>query len=1737
MPNLSKRGRLWAILCLTCLLLATNIVAIQAQETTPEITVEAPTVEPVIPTTTPSELPTEIPVEATPDVTPVVETDEPIATEAATAEPTAESTPVIEDALPPEPALMLLVRELFDNGDLTPWQPLNGWSLAGTETGAALQATNTNQALSLQKGLFYNVAVEARFQFNTGSAQISVRQSAAGGYTASVDATGVVQLLRAGLVVKEGIIQPAAGDAWLTLRLSAIDGAVRVSVDGVTTLEYSDDAPLPPGEVTLGALFEDTTSETAPTTNVLLVDDFFLWVPQHDAAAYPSPTPQSTTVPVTEEATPEATVETTPQVTEVPVEATETPVATEEPIIEATAEATDTAPEITPEASIEEATPVPGKAAAEPPTEEELVGALATGNDNFGSASTITPGTLGQVYIPYTDSGDSTGNQAGREANEPSSTCGYNISYTFWYRFTPANTASYIFTTAGSSIDTIVAVYKGNSLTGAAADNINTPANKLGCNDDASAATFTSQVTVPLTAGTEYRIQVGGYDGAQGPFQFKVMQAGVPAPALPVLGLPGAGWTINDTTPTLTWGVSTNGYRYELQVDNNSNFSSPEITQSGIGLTSFTTAALADGIYYWRVRALNVNDLASAYTAGRAFTVRTTAPVQNLPAAGAVSTTTRPTFTWAVYAGATKYHLVINDNNDCTTTPVFEKNDIVPATLALTAVVRPQPLLPGNYYWCVRAYDIRNAGDSWGVFSTPRPFTVNPLSLPADNAVSTNTKPVFSWVASTVGVGLPAPQYRLEIDNNNDFSSLSYEIEDFLAASHTLPTPLTSVDPAGYGTYYWRVKISFDGGATYGPANPPPRKIIISPSVPVAPVLTGPLNNSTTGDNTPLLTWNASTSPLGGPFSYELEVATAATFGATNILSDSNAPGDTDYQIGGALAEGAKFWHVRTINQFGAPSAWSATFKFTVDTTVPAPPNQVNPAAGLTTNLVRPTLTWSAVPGAVRYEVRVNQNNNCTTSLLNNNPHSVVTPSLALAATVLTTPLAQGDYYWCVQAIDAGNNPSGYTGPRKFTVNLSNAPANNANLVSATNNTLKPSFTWAAAGLPAGTTYNIRVFETTDFSGTPFYTLASPIATLAHVSLQTFPYGDYFWQVGVNGVYPPNNVYFTFAVSPAAIVAPVLTAPLNNGFTNDTTPLLDWNATTSTLGGPFSYEVQVASANTFAADTIVEEGTTPAGDTDFNEIAPDLTPGPYFWRVRAKNSFGAYSPYSAVFKFTVDGVTPGTTSQINLAADAVTNVVRPTFSWSAAPNAAKYNVIVNDNNDCTTTPVVDYTTPTAVLSLNLSAAVMAQPLAQGDHYWCVRAVSAGGNPGPFAGPRKFTVNLSNLPAADANIITATTSNPSFTWLTAGLPAGTTYTVRVYSGENCSGGTAYVSPAVTTLTNVSTTALNPGRYCWHVAVNGVIPPASVKRNFTITPTLPVAPVLVNPATGSAHATMPTLDWNATTTAPASGGPFKYIVEISDLPTFAVGSIVRTVTDLTATEYLIAPALGNGTYYWRVKTVNTYNAVGSPSAVRSFIIDDQGTDAPTLLTPVNNSSTTSKLPLMTWSVPPGAVKYDIRFGTNPDLTAVQTISVNQLAVARFTPVSNLLATTYYWQVRARDAAGNPSPWSSVFSYKVTSLLTDSPVPNRYTDNTPLLTWGPISWAASGGYYEVQVDDNANFSSPVFQRTALLGNAVAGGQNNVEVTPALPNATYYWRVRACPAVGACGAYSSTGVFTVEN
>jgi hypothetical protein len=169
--------------------------------------------------------------------------------------------------------------------------------------------------------------------------------------------------------------------------------------------------------------------------------------------------------------------------------------------------------------------------------------------------------------------------------------------------------------------------------------------------------------------------------------------------------LPANASTTNDTTPFFDWNAAANASDYQVLVDNNASFASPEknfITAR----TDYTIGVpMAAGTYYWRVRGHNTTSGCNTWgpwSIARSLTISTCATPGTAglvaPANGTTTGDSTPTFDWNPASDANEYRVQV-DNNANFSSP--EKNFVTMRTDYTLGV----GLAPGTYYWRLRGHN------------------------------------------------------------------------------------------------------------------------------------------------------------------------------------------------------------------------------------------------------------------------------------------------------------------------------------------------------------------------------------------------------------------------------------------------------------------------------------------------------------------------------------------------------------------------------------------------------------------------------------------------------------------------------------------------------------------------------------------------------------------------------------------------------------------------------------------------------------------------------------------------------------------------------------------------------------------------------------------------------------------------------------------------------------------------
>jgi hypothetical protein len=176
------------------------------------------------------------------------------------------------------------------------------------------------------------------------------------------------------------------------------------------------------------------------------------------------------------------------------------------------------------------------------------------------------------------------------------------------------------------------------------------------------------------------------------------------------------------------------------------------------------------------------------------------------------------------------------------------------------------------------------------------------------------------------------------------------------------------------------------------------------------------------------------------------------------------------------------------------------------------------------------------------------------------------------------------------------------------------------------------------------------------------------------------------------------------------------------------------------------------------------------------------------------------------------------------------------------------------------------------------------------------------------------------------------------------------------------------------------------------------------------------------------------------------------------------------------------------------------------------------APALIFPADGSTEHSLRPLFDWTNFAGAIGYQLQVSKSPVFsTSVLNVTVNGFSNSQYSPTRDLPRNSLlYWRVRAKTSAIQYGPWSSAFSFmnanppSIPSLL--SPASGALLANrTPTLDWSDSTLPAGTvlSFYELQLDDNSDFSSPILDTNVAVSNYTTSTLSS--------NAKYYWRVRA--------------------
>jgi serine protease len=273
---------------------------------------------------------------------------------------------------------------------------------------------------------------------------------------------------------------------------------------------------------------------------------------------------------------------------------------------------------------------------------------------------------------------------------------------------------------------------------------------------------------------------------------------------------PSNGATGISTSPTLSWGSSSNAASYEYCYDTSNNSTCNGSWTSTGSNTSVGLSGLSAGTTYsWHVRAVNGGGTTySNSDTWWSFTTQASSPPgafnKTSPSNSATGVATNPTLSWGASSGATGYEYCYDTSTNSTC------NGSWTSTGSNTSVGLSGLSAGTTYSWHVRAINgggtTYSNSDTWWNFTTQAsspPGAFNKTS-PPNGATSVATNPTLSWGTSS---GAASYEYCYDTSNNSTCNG-----------SWTSTGSNTSVDLGSLSlgtTYFWQVRANNGSGTTY----------------------------------------------------------------------------------------------------------------------------------------------------------------------------------------------------------------------------------------------------------------------------------------------------------------------------------------------------------------------------------------------------------------------------------------------------------------------------------------------------------------------------------------------------------------------------------------------------------------------------------------------------------------------------------------------------------------------------------------------------------------------------------------------------------------------------------------------------------------------------------------------------------------------------------------------------------
>ena len=1274
--------------------------------------------------------------------------------------------------------------------------------------------------------------------------------------------------------------------------------------------------------------------------------------------------------------------------------------------------------------------------------------------------------------------------------------------------------------------------------------------------------------------------EVGG-EGSAGWRLLEGWEGGARTLGAPQLLSPSPSSFLRDNTPTLDWSDVEGATSYQLLVDNDPSFASPEINVFPSS-SEYTVPdpGLSDGTWYWKVRARD-GPLTSPWSEARGFTVDTVpppAPSPLSPENGENLEVDQPLFSWSGVwdPSGVSYRLEI-DNDPDLSSPLYREEGIAENSHV------PENKLVENfspYYWRVTAVDGAGNENSSGIF-------LFRLRVPPSSRISTVVSPYWQ-TSSPLTLTVEAQDNDGTVENVElwyRFSSDNSSWGPWIFHDNLTSLPYTFYFAFPEQGHYQFSSGVWDDRGNYKAPSVKEAEAGYDNTPPAIPLPSLPENGAVVQTPTPTLAWSG------------VEDVSGVTYELWLDNDDSDPPlyhlltGENVHTLENCLGSGTYLWRVRALDGAGWVGEWSENYTFTVRLwgeleswqAGGAPPARWSPLEGWEGTVVAPHVWvplegWSASPAAPPGGWRGLEGYSVSLSSLPSfwfplqgyaaglsSPASWRQAEALSSTTQALASWREGEGWTVGLAVpsslwrmaegwqaEISSLPS-FWSPCDSWISSPRAPVPAPRLLSPgegeNTNDNTPTFSWE--NLQPADNFELQVDNDVDFSSPEIWVT---VTSTSYTPTSGLPDNLYCWRVRQwrTGVSSAWSQVWRFRVDTLRPTAPNLLWPANGENINDNTPLFRWcSVPENSL--PVTYWIQIDNEPTLSEPYLFSFGWV--GENQL-QLPPEnaLPDGVYYWRVRSKDNAGNLSlTWSQIWSFRVDTVRPSVPVPQSPIGGAWAPIT-PTLSWQAVQENSLpvlYRVWVCESSSFDSELYNVYESawvqenswmaPELLEALGMEGKVF---------YWRVCARDNAGNLGENCQSQWFRVD--NVAPSQVQLLypengsCVQEGSVTLRWYSAtdGGSGVAGYWIQVYSGPSL-----LCENFVTE--NQHTLSLGAGEFLWRVRALDAVGnagPWSENRFFrtagwrsleawTWTAGSPpgwreLEALTVSAASRALWATLES--WTGTLSSPSSWhllegwagnlAPASWsLLEgwSGGLGTVEVGWwMLEARSSAAASPALWAPL---DSWFHLLPAPGEWGVLEGGTFTSGAPVP-----APLPLLPENALNTSDSTPTLTWENLQPADNFELQVDNDPGFSGPEV----QVSVVEnsYTPTTPLPDNLYRWRVRAWRS-GVSSSWSEVRTFRVDTLPPARPSPlspaagENVGDCTPVLRWqAPPENSYPLRYYVEVSPDKVNIAESRW---------VEG--ENVELS-FKEDGIWWWRVLAVDNAGNQGPFTEWRKFRVD-